>query len=76
MAYLAAITTEVRLVTATIVMPQRNPVYTALETANVDWLSNGRVSLGVGVGWCKEEFQVMGAPFENRGHRPPCANVT
>jgi len=69
LAYLAGITTKVRLGTATIVMPQRNPVYTALETANVDWLSNGRMSLGVGVGWCKEEFQVMGAPFENRGQR-------
>jgi probable F420-dependent oxidoreductase len=69
LAFLAAITSKVRLGTATIVMPQRNPVYTALEAANVDWLSNGRLDLGVGVGWCKEEFQVMGAPFENRGPR-------
>ena len=69
LAFLAAITSKIRLGTATIVMPQRNPVYTALEAANVDWLSNGRLDLGVGVGWCKEEFQVMGAPFENRGAR-------
>ncbi len=69
LAYLAAITSKVRLGTATIVMPQRNPVYTALEASNVDWLSKGRLDLGVGVGWCKEEFQVMGAPFENRGAR-------
>jgi len=69
LAYLAGITSKIRLGTATIVMPQRNPVYTALEAANVDWLSDGRMDLGIGVGWCKEEFQVMGAPFENRGMR-------
>jgi probable F420-dependent oxidoreductase len=69
LAYLAATTTTIRLGTATIVMPQRNPVYTALEAANVDWLSNGRLSLGIGVGWCKEEFQALAAPFENRGAR-------
>lgn len=69
LAYLAAVTTKARLGTATIVMPQRNPVYTALEVANVDWLSDGRLDLGIGVGWCKEEYQVLNAPFENRGAR-------
>jgi probable F420-dependent oxidoreductase len=69
LAYLAAITSRIRLGTATIVMPQRNPVYTALEAANVDWLSNGRLDLGIGVGWCKEEYQALNAPFENRGAR-------
>jgi probable F420-dependent oxidoreductase len=69
LAFLAAITSKIRLGTATIVMPQRNPVYTALEAANVDWLSKGRHDLGIGVGWCKEEFQAMNAPFENRGPR-------
>jgi probable F420-dependent oxidoreductase len=69
LAYLAAVTTRVGLGTATIVMPQRNPVYTALETSNVDWLSNGRMKLGIGVGWCKEEYEVLAAPFENRGAR-------
>jgi probable F420-dependent oxidoreductase len=69
LAFLAAFTQRIRLGTATIVMPQRNPVYTALEAANVDWLSDGRLDLGIGVGWCKEEFQVLNAPFENRGAR-------
>lgn len=69
LAFLAAVTTKVRLGTATIVMPQRNPVYTALEAANVDWLSNGRMDLGIGVGWCKEEYRALAAPFENRGAR-------
>ena len=69
LAYLAAVTSRIRLGTATIVMPQRNPVYTALEAANVDWLSSGRLALGIGVGWCREEFQVLAAPFENRGAR-------
>src|SRR6266478_5046064 len=69
LAYLAAITTKIRLGTAVIVLPQRNPVYTALETANVDWLSNGRMDLGIGVGWSKQEFRAVAAPFENRGAR-------
>ncbi|MBM4197933.1 MAG: TIGR03619 family F420-dependent LLM class oxidoreductase, partial [Gammaproteobacteria bacterium] len=69
LAYLAAITTRARLGTAVIVLPQRNPVYTALEAANVDMLSKGRLDLGIGVGWAKEEFQVLAAPFESRGLR-------
>jgi probable F420-dependent oxidoreductase len=69
LAYLAAVTTRIRLGTAVIVMPQRNPVYTAMETANVDWLSNGRIDLGIGVGWSKDEFKALAAPFEKRGAR-------
>ena len=49
--------------------PQRNPVYTAKEAATVDWLSGGRLDLGVGVGWLAEEFQAVGVPFERRGER-------
>src|SRR5581483_7814450 len=45
-------------------VPQRNPVYTAKEVASVDWLSGGRVDFGVGVGWLKEEFDAVAAPFE------------
>ena len=51
LAFLAAVTTSVRLGTAMCLLPQRNPVYSAKEVATVDWLSGGRVDLGVGVGW-------------------------
>ena len=50
-------------------LPQRNPVYTAKEVATVDWLSNGRVDFGVGVGWLKEEFEAVDVRWERRGDR-------
>jgi len=48
---------------------QRNPVYTAKEAANVDWLSGGRLEFGAGVGWAREEFDACAMPFERRGGR-------
>ncbi len=69
LSYLAALTETVRLGTGICLVPQRNPVYTAKETANVDWLSNGRLDLGVGVGWLAEEFRALDVPFEKRGAR-------
>ena len=67
--YLAARTSTVRLGTAMLLLPQRNPVYVAKEVSSLDWLSGGRVDLGIGVGWLKEEFdalqRALGAP------RPP-----
>jgi probable F420-dependent oxidoreductase len=67
--FLAAHTDAVRLGTAMVLLPQRNPVYTAKEVATLDWLSDGRVDLGVGVGWLKEEFDAVAAPWERRGAR-------
>ncbi len=67
--YLAACTEQIRLGTGICLVPQRNPVYTAKEVANVDWLSNGRLDLGIGVGWLAEEFRAVDAPFERRGDR-------
>ena len=67
--YLAARTTTVRLGTAMLLLPQRNPVYVAKEVATLDWLSGGRVDLGVGVGWLKEEFEALNVPWERRGRR-------
>jgi len=61
LAFLAAQTSTVRLGTAVVLLPQRNPVYTAKEAANVDWLSGGRLDLGVGVGWLREEFTAVGS---------------
>jgi probable F420-dependent oxidoreductase len=69
LAYLAAHTSRIRLGSAICVLPQRNPVYTAKEAGNVDWLSNGRLLFGVGLGWMAEEFKVVSAPFEQRGAR-------
>ena len=67
--YLAAHTSKIRLGTGVCVLPQRNPVYTAKEATNVDWLSNGRLTLGLGVGWLAEEYAAVGASFEKRGAR-------
>ena len=69
LAFLAAVTTNVRLGTGVLLVPQRNPVYTAKSVTTVDWLSNGRVDLGIGVGWLAEEFAALGVPFEHRGER-------
>jgi probable F420-dependent oxidoreductase len=69
LSYLAAVTERVRLGTGICLVPQRNPVYTAKEVAAVDWLSNGRVDFGIGVGWLEEEFNAVNAPFPHRGPR-------
>jgi probable F420-dependent oxidoreductase len=69
LAYLAATTSTVRLGTAMCLLPQRNPVYTAKEVTTLDWLSGGRVDLGVGVGWLAEEFAAVNVPWPARGRR-------
>ena len=69
LSYLAACTKSVRLGTAMLLLPQRNPVYVAKEVSSLDWLSGGRVDLGIGVGWLKEEFEALGVPFAGRAHR-------
>jgi probable F420-dependent oxidoreductase len=69
LSYLAARTKRVRLGTAMLLLPQRNPVYVAKEVSTLDWLSGGRVDLGVGVGWLKEEFEALNVPWEARGLR-------
>ena len=69
MAYVAAVTTRLRLMTAVVILPQRNPLVLAKEVATLDSLSGGRIELGIGVGWLKEEFEALGVPFEKRGKR-------
>jgi probable F420-dependent oxidoreductase len=69
LSFLAALTSRVRLGTAMCLLPQRNPVYTAKEVTTLDWLSGGRVDLGVGVGWLREEFEALEVPWERRGAR-------
>jgi probable F420-dependent oxidoreductase len=69
LSFLAAHTTTVRLGTAMVLLPQRNPVYTAKEVSTLDWLSSGRVDFGVGVGWLEEEFDALNVPWPRRGKR-------
>lgn len=69
LSFLAAVTSTVRLGTGICLVPQRNPVYLAKEVATVDFLSGGRVDLGIGVGWLAEEFAALNVPFEGRGAR-------
>ncbi|GAB4336268.1 MAG: LLM class F420-dependent oxidoreductase [Dehalococcoidia bacterium] len=69
LSYVAAVTAKVRLGTSVLVLPMRQPVLNAKILASIDKLSGGRVVLGGGVGWWKEEFEVLGVPFERRGAR-------
>jgi probable F420-dependent oxidoreductase len=69
LSYIAAATSTLRLGTAILILPQRNPVVLAKELATLDLLSGGRVILGVGVGWLKEEYEALGVPWEGRGRR-------
>ena len=68
MAFAAGRTRTLRLITSVMILPYRNPVLTAKMLATIDVLSRGRVTVGVGVGWLREEFEALGAPdFKRRG---------
>jgi probable F420-dependent oxidoreductase len=67
--FLAAATTRVRLGTGVALVPQRNPIYTAKEMCTLDWLTDGRIDFGIGVGWNKEEVEACGYRWEDRGAR-------
>lgn len=68
MGYLAGATKRIRFVTSVMILPYRNPVVTAKMLASLDVLSGGRVIVGAGVGWMKEEFETIRTePFEERG---------
>ncbi|MBT4162734.1 MAG: LLM class F420-dependent oxidoreductase [Gammaproteobacteria bacterium] len=69
LAYVAAAAPTLRLGTCILIVPQRNPLVLAKELATLDRLSGGRVELGLGVGWMKEEFDALGIPWERRGAR-------
>jgi probable F420-dependent oxidoreductase len=69
LSFLAGQTTRVRLGVSAYVMPYRNPVLTAKHVASLDALSGGRVILGVGTGWLREEFDALSVPFAKRGRR-------
>lgn len=69
LAYVAAAAPTLRLGTCILILPQRNPLVLAKELATLDQLTGGRVELGIGVGWMKEEFDALGIPWEARGAR-------
>ncbi len=67
LAWLAGVTDWVRLGTTVLIAPYRHPLLTARMAANLQQLSGGRLVLGVGVGWARQEFEALGIPFQRRG---------
>jgi len=67
MAFLAGQTGTIQIGVSVLIVPYRNPVVTARALGTMDFLSNGRVIVGVGSGWMKEEFDALGVPFADRG---------
>ncbi len=66
---MAAATQKIRLATGICLVPEHNPLVLGKVVATLDWLSNGRVALGVGIGWLEEEFTAIGIPWERRAQR-------
>ena len=69
MALIAGVTERIRLGTSMLILPQRHPLILAKEVASLDQYSKGRITLGVGVGWVKEEVEAMKQNFSDRGRR-------
>lgn len=64
---MTSVTSSAELGTSVLILPMRNPVLFAKQAACIDAMSNGRLVLGVGVGWLREEFEALGADFDSRG---------
>jgi probable F420-dependent oxidoreductase len=69
MAQLAAVTDTIGLASEVLVLPQRQPVLVAKQISTIDTMSEGRVRLGVGVGWQESEYDALEEDFSNRGKR-------
>ena len=67
LAAIAPATSRAELGTSVLILPMRNPLLFAKQAANIDFLSRGRLVLGVGVGWLREEFEALDADFDARG---------
>lgn len=69
LSFAAAATTTIGVATGVLLLPEHNPVLVAKQSASLDRLSNGRFTLGIGIGWLKEEFDALGVPFARRTQR-------
>ncbi len=69
LSFAAAATESITLATGVLLLPEHNPVLLAKQAASLDVLCAGRLSLGIGVGWSREEFDALGIPFARRGAR-------
>jgi len=69
LAWVAALTRHVRLGASVMVLPYREPIALAKALATIDVLSGGRLMVGVASGWLREEFDLLGVPFHERGAR-------
>ncbi len=67
--FVAGATSRIRLAPGMLILPQRNPVVLAKELATMDRLSGGRMMLGVGLGWLREEAEAVGTGFDDRAER-------
>jgi probable F420-dependent oxidoreductase len=69
LSFAAAASSRIGVATGVLLLPEHNPVVVAKRAASLDRLSGGRLTLGVGVGWSREEFAALGVPFEHRAAR-------
>jgi probable F420-dependent oxidoreductase len=69
LAWAGALTSRIRLATGILILPQQHPLVVAKQVATLDRLTGGRVILGIGAGWLREEFDALGAEFDYRGAR-------
>ena len=67
--YVAAKTRTIKFLSGVMLLTERNPLHTAKEAATLAVLSEGRLMLGVGSGWCREEYEALGVSWPNRGKR-------
>ena len=70
LSFLSGVTKKVKLGISVAVLPYRHPLYTARVATSIDTLSNGRLILGVGIGWMVEEFDALGVPLSREGRGP------
>ncbi len=69
LSFAAAVTTRIGLATGILLLPEHNPVLAAKQAATLDVLCEGRLTLGIGIGWSAEEFAALGVPFARRAQR-------
>src|SRR5271170_5489994 len=69
LSFAAAASSRIGIATGVLLLPEHNAVVVAKQAASLDRLSAGRLTLGVGVGWSREEFEALGVPFEHRASR-------